>query len=525
MKRVLILLCSCILLQSCGGGGGNDSGPDLGTSWQPGVFDASTRFDGMCANPRSGNDPDGNPWPDVQGSATDEKNWLRSWTHELYLWYDEVPDLDPSTGTSVPDYFDLMRTDDTTPSGADKDKFHFTYDTDDWIALSQTGTSAGYGLTWSVPSNVPPRQYVVAYTDPDTSATDNGVTRGEQVVSIDGVSIDANDDAGIEVLNEGLFPEVAGQSHEFVFRELDGSTRTVTLTSENVVSTPVQNAHVIDSGGEKVGYLLFNDHIATAEPQLAAAIAQLQAAGPIDDLVIDIRYNGGGYLAIASELAYMVAGDAQTSGRTFEQLEFNDQYSDTNPVTGEPLDPEPFHATTQGFSGASGQALPALNLTRVFILTGAGTCSASESIINGLRGIDVEVIQIGSTTCGKPYGFYPTDNCGTTYFSIQFRGVNAKGFGDYPDGFSPQNTTHDVGVTLPGCSVADDFSHALGDSAEDLLAEALQYRTSGTCSVPPSGVAPKRVQAQSVSDGGKGLKTAKGPWLENRILSRPQRTH
>jgi hypothetical protein len=376
-----------------------------------------------------------------------------------------------------------------------------------------------------VPSNVPPRQYIVAYTEPGTSATSNGVVRGEQVVSIDGVSIDANDNAGIDTLNAGLFPETAGESHDFVFQELDGSTRAVTLTTANIVSTPVQNAHVIDSGGAKVGYLLFNDHIATAEPQLADAIQQLQTAGPIDDLVIDIRYNGGGYLAIASELAYMVAGNAATTGRTFEQLEFNDQYSDTNPVTGEALDPEPFYSTTQGFSGPSGQALPTLNLTRVFLLTGEGTCSASESIINSLRGVDVEVIQIGSTTCGKPYGFYPADNCGTTYFSIQFRGVNAKGFGDYPDGFSPQNTTHDVGVTLPGCSVADDFTHALGNSAEGLLAEALQYRNTSTCSVPPSGVAPKRVQAQSVSDGGIGLKTAKSPWLENRILSRPKRMH
>ena len=57
--------------------------------------------------------------------------------------------------------------------------------------------------------------------------------------------------------------------------------------------------------------------------------------------------------------------------------------------------------------------------------------------MNGLRGVGVEVIQIGSTTCGKPYGFYPTDNCGTTYFTIQFKGVNDAGFGDYSDGFSP----------------------------------------------------------------------------------------
>ena len=121
--------------------------------------------------------------------------------------------------------------------------------------------------------------------------------------------------------------------------------------------------------------------------------------------------------------------------------------------------------------------MPSLDLSRVFVLTGGGTCSASESIINGLRGIDLEVIQIGATTCGKPYGFYPADNCGTTYFSIQFQSVNAKGFGDYPDGFSPQNTARTEGVSVPGCVVGDDFGHALGDVDEEPDSKsALQYR-------------------------------------------------
>jgi hypothetical protein len=62
-----------------------------------GVFDDSSTFEAKCAAPRSGNDPDGQPWPDVKGTATDEKMWLRSWTHDLYLWYREVPDVDPAS--------------------------------------------------------------------------------------------------------------------------------------------------------------------------------------------------------------------------------------------------------------------------------------------------------------------------------------------------------------------------------------------------------------------------------------------
>jgi hypothetical protein len=166
--------------------------------------------------------------------------------------------------------------------------------------------------------------------------------------------------------------------------------------------------------------------------------------------------------------------------------------------------------------------LPTLGLSRVFVLTGPSTCSASESIINSLQGINVQVIQVGSSTCGKPYGFYPTDNCGTTYFSIQFQGVNAKGFGDYPDGFTPANAVTPQGVAVAGCSVADDFTHALGDSGEALLASALSYQQNAACPLPPSGSAPQPVLASAAAyvppmADGQAIKTL---WQQNRIQRR-----
>jgi carboxyl-terminal processing protease len=110
----------------------------------------------------------------------------------------------------------------------------------------------------------------------------------------------------------------------------------------------------------------------------------------------------------------------------------------------------------------------------VFILAGPGSCSASESIINGLRGIDVQVVLVGGNTCGKPFGFTAKDNCGISYFPIEFQGVNAKGFGDYANGFAPT------------CAVADDLSRQLGDPSERMLAAALSYRTTGSCPVAAS---------------------------------------
>ena len=108
----------------------------------------------MCVNPRPGTS-------DRSGTRADENNWLRSWTNELYLWYDEVTDRNPAQ-YDTPTYFDLMKTDADTASGQPKDKFHFTYDTDDWIALSQGGTEAGYGAEFAVLAPRPPRRIVVA---------------------------------------------------------------------------------------------------------------------------------------------------------------------------------------------------------------------------------------------------------------------------------------------------------------------------------------------------------------------------
>jgi len=126
----------------------------------------------------------------------------------------------------------------------------------------------------------------------------------------------------------------------------------------------------------------------------------------------------------------------------------------------------------------------------VVVLSTGGTCSASEAFINGLGGIDVEVVLVGETTCGKPYGFYAFDNCGTTYFSVQFQTVNAKGFGDYPDGFSPDNVPGIEGIELPGCAVADDFDHSFGDPDEAMLAAALGWRATRICPDPaPASVA------------------------------------
>jgi carboxyl-terminal processing protease len=517
--RWLLPLAALLILSGCGGqsgsadlssgtsggsgsGGGSSSGS---SSWTPGVFQPSSKFAALCENPRSGTDPyTGQPYPDKVGSTLDENNWLRSWTHELYLWYDEVTDVNPALYTT-PDYFQLMKTTETTASGAPKDRFHFTYPTSTWEALSQAGVEVGYGVQWEIVAATPPRSIQLAYLEPaadlpaDTAAAN--LVRGDTLLAVDGVDVvNSSDQTSVNTINAGLSPSSAGETHTFTVEDPGSTTpRTVTLQAANVTSIPVLIETTVTSPetGATVGYILYNDQVAPAESELISAINDLKSKG-ITDLVLDLRYNGGGLLDLASELGYMIGG-SQTAGETFELEQFNDQYTTTNPVTGQPITPTLFHDTTQGFSTTAGQPLPTLDLPRVAIITGRDTCSASESIINGLEGVGVTVYQIGSTTCGKPYGFYPQDNCGTTYFSIEFQGVNAKGFGGYGDGFSPANTTPAAGAPVPGCSVADDFSHALGDPSEARLAAALAYLANpqaATCPSPPTGNAPPPTLSQ-----------------------------
>jgi hypothetical protein len=378
--------------------------------------------------------------------------------------------------------------------------------------------SAGYGIEWVVISAAPPREAVVAFTEPDSPAAAAGIGRGARLLGIDGVDfVNASSEGAVDTINAGRFPGMLGETHELEVLDPASSTpRAVPLQSTNVTAAPVPTVATVDTLSGRVGYLLFNAHIATAEQALVDAVETL-AAENVDDLVLDMRYNGGGYLVIASQLAYMIAGEVPTAGRTFEEIRFNDQHPSTDPVTGQPLTPYDFVNATVGLSTTVGEPLPTLDLGRVFVLTGAGTCSASESVVNALRGVDVEVIQIGSTTCGKPYGFYPADNCGTTYFSIQFQGVNAKGFGEYSDGFSPHNAPGPLGVALPGCAVADDFDSALGDPAEGRFAAALAYRESLSCPTP-SGIAPPGFSKPALDATFIEGRLMRPPWRENRIL-------
>ncbi len=543
--RLAVSAFSALLfIAACGGGGNNATPPaapttpvtptpsgNSGPTWTAGVYQDASLFKNRCETVRTGLDFEGNPFPDRTGSTLEENFWLRSWTHETYLWNDEVQDRNPANYSDPIAYFDLLRTTETTASGKEKDDFHFSQPTDEFLRERNSAPVAEYGARLIAYSTSPPRDFRVIYTEAGTPASDivmgtPNLIRGTRILEVDGVDlVNANSSAAIDTLNDGLFPLTAGELHTFVVQDPGAATtRTIMMISEDLSTPAVNRTAVINTPTGDVGYVLVNTFSPFASEQdIADAITDMKAAG-VTDLVLDLRYNGGGLLAISAQLGYMVAGPSRTSGNIFERLRFNDDAGGVNPVTGETDNTTPFYSTGIGFSVPSGDPLPNLNLNRVYILATDWTCSASEAVINGLRGVDVEVVLIGRATCGKPYGFYPEDNCGETYYTVQFQGVNQKGFGDYADGFIPMNSSATFGVKLPGCVVDDDLDHELGDEAEDMLAAALQYREFGTCPAPPPfAVAAKPLTKEDAREqSGLDLKRGMRVMENNRDMRMPE---
>jgi len=509
-----------LVLYSCGGGSSNSTSfslPPMASinepNWIAGQFSDDSLYKDLCAAPRIGPDSNGDTFSDSLGTVMHEKMWLRSWTNDTYLWYSEVDDNNPSS-FSVANYFNQLKTDEITASGSFKDNFHFSQSTEDYNQRTQSGVTSGYGISWEFVSVSSPRRLIVRYTEPNSPASMAGVSRGLELKMLDGIDfVNAGEQSDVDRINAVLFPSDAGQTFNFVFSDASGEALLdANITSANVEIQPVQNVKVLDTAAGRMGYMQFNTFIRTGQQSLIDGFQQFIEQG-VTELVIDLRYNGGGLLVMASQVAYMIAGSAQTDNQTFEALQFNDKYPNVDPVTGKPLQSTPFYAREIDWtiSEFTNNVLPSVNLTRVFILATDNTCSASEAVINGLRGVDVEVVLIGGTTCGKPYGFYPTDNCSTTYFTVQFQGVNAKGFGEYSEGFRPTSGPI-FEDQLPGCNVADDFTKILGDENEALLASAIGYAATGLCPIqnePMSKTVKKAVSkmANKRSAGDDAIKT------------------
>ena len=270
------------------------------------------------------------------------------------------------------------------------------------------------------------------------------LARGDEILQVDGAdAVNGNTQAIVDTLNAGLFPDATGAEPHFpgAQHRRRHAHRDHDLADHHARAGAHRHhvRHSVRPGGLHPVQRSHRDR--RRRPRRRRSTRS--ATPNVTDLILDLRYNGGGYLDIASELAYMIGNTTLTSGRTFEKLVFNDKNPTRDPVTGELLTPTPFHSTSQGFSGAcQGRALPTLNLEPRLHHHGTGhlfgerihhqlACAASTwRCTSSAR--PPAASRMASTR--RTIAGLPTSR-------IQFRGENAANFGDYSDGFSPANQT------------------------------------------------------------------------------------
>lgn len=456
--RVAVAAGAAALLVSCGGGGGNP-GTCFGSAAVCNTASGSL-FSGVLA-PNL-------PSEQVAGycEASAQKQFMRSYFNEVYLWSDEVPVVNSSPYTPEA-YFYQLRV--TTPDvlGLPKDRFSFVVRNAEADSIS-SGVGFGYGVTWVKDAQGATR---VAQIVPGSPADKAGMARGGILVTV------------LASSHNTWYPGSPGETISFTYKaSAAAATSTINLSSSAVTEDPVPSSKVVTSNkGRRMGYVLFNAFTTGAQDKLISALNAMAVSG-IQDLVLDLRYNGGGFLYTAVSLASMITSPVN-DGKVLERLQFNSRrnaetYSNVTLFAGTVQRGETVFP--------KGSALPRLGLSRVYVLSTGDTCSASEAVINGLRGVDIEVILVGGTTCGKPYGFTRQDNCGLSLYPIEFQGLNAKSFGNYMAGFTAT------------CPAPDDLDRPLGDTGEGLLSRALQHADTGSCNLP-GALARDGLRTQSIA--------------------------
>lgn len=460
LNRASAVFCvASFLLAGCGGGGGGGGSNASPPSSAPAVIQPSAQFRGALVNTAPGAGTLMSDWSAPTCTDNRQKSWVRSSLNEDYLFYREAPltSINPDTYTGTVENLFLDYTVRGVPS---KDRFSFVTTQAEADAVFESGTATSVGFTLKRDTNNG-GVIRIAYVDPNGPAAAAGFKRGMVLATVDGVATAFSISAR---LFDRLFNSAAGTSSVIGVQDtLGGPIRTLTVASASFGTTPLIVDRILP--GTTTGYLAYNSFATPkGEVQLADAFKRFAAAG-VTDLVVDLRYNSGGFVLIAAQLGYMVAGQAQSRGKIFETVARNDKRSAQNVNFGFVS----IITRSLGNDARAGESLSALNLRRISVLTTASTCSASESFISALRGIDIDVALVGGTTCGKPYGFVQADNCTLAFFAIEHESRNNKGGAAPVTGFPAT------------CAVTDDFDHALGDPAERMLATALGHRLAGGC--------------------------------------------
>jgi C-terminal processing protease CtpA/Prc len=447
-------LCLVAMLAGCGGGGGGSSsgGGDISTSPSP---------------------PPPPPPTSTACSLRDRQNWAAAQLNEWYLFPETLPaSLDPSPYQTVGDYVDALT---ATARAQHRDRF-FTYVTSiaQENAFYASGSSAGFGIRLSYDDAA--RRLFVTEAFEGAPALAAGIDRGTEILAIGTTQTDLKNvsdlfaQGGAKAVSDALGPTTAGTTRLLRLADHSGAIRTINVTKADYSLTPVSSRYgskIIDNGGQKVGYVNLRTFIDTADPALRQVFANFRANG-VTNVIVDLRYNGGGLVSIAELFGDLLGGNRSTAD-VFDYQTFRPSKASFN--------------TQHNFAPKA----QSVSSTRIAFIGTGGTASASELVINAftpyLHGASALV---GTNTYGKPVGQIAVDRaaCDDRLRVIAFKTENGAHQGEYFDGLATKMEAT--------CRAADDVSHALGDPAEASTSAALDFLAGRSCTpigAVPSGAA------------------------------------
>lgn len=431
-------------------------------------------------------------------SDQDDEHYIPSATQELavhdfiwksmniwYFWKDSSENVNDDRFSSNDAYRDFLSSfatpEELFREGILVDEDRFSYITSDYNSLfnSQQGVSTTNGIEYGLYRIGDGNNAVgvVRYINSGSDAANKNIKRGDIFYAVDGVSLFSNRDT--EENNYRLIrqDQITLSFADIIDNVIIPNGIEIDFTRSQLTENPIHITNVIEQGGIKIGYLMYNQFTATFNNELNDAFANLKSQG-ITELVLDLRYNPGGSVRTSTYLASMITG--QFNGGLYSRLRYNDLWQSR--FSNEQLN---YHFTNRIDNGAS---ISSLNLTRVYILTSRRTASASELLINGLIP-HIQVIQIGDITVGKnqasitllddprgqtPYSGKTREGASTLHtYALQpivSRTENSLGFSDYGNGLSPDVALKES-ITNFG---------TLGDVNEPLLAKAIEEITGTT---------------------------------------------
>lgn len=448
----------CALLVACGGGGGGSSGSTTPPPSSGGSAPTPPPSAGAC-------------------SIESEKQFVLDVARSWYLFLDLLP---PSVNTAQYPTADALLDVLTAQARSQSRDRYFSYLTSITAEEQyfQQGESVGFGF--SVVPPIPGTRLFVTDVYAGSGAAEAGFQRGDEILAIGTSSNDLQPVSQLLVQPNGwqaaIGPSQSGITRVFRVRTREGTIVERTATKRPFSLDPVPRTAVIAREGlTPVGYVNLRSFIEPANVALAAAFETFRAQN-VSDVIIDLRYNGGGLLSTADLLVNLLAGARGTTDIEL-QVKHNALHADEDEIVF--FRPHP----------------SAVQADRIVFLVTDASASASEMVINSLAPY-ADVALVGERTYGKPVGQYAFDleGCDTRLRLVTFKLTNRDGYGDYYTGLPPDPP--DARFAESFCSANDDLMSDPGDPDEAMTAEALFWLANGSCSDAVSGIARATLSAE-----------------------------